>query len=319
MVRAETPGPVRPAFGGRRRRAHLVAPRASSRILIVGWLVAFLVPLALFLVPGHWLFDFGLDNALERARELAHTVFGVVWGLALSVYLWVFLPVFILSAASGVRQACLQLKTLLPASAVPGLFLAATGLVLPLVLFPFFVLVVQIASSPLLLLGIPLLMASALTYTFGAGPFVRPLKSAADYASLKRVTWLARGLFWGGVLFLLIYALTKEWPWPRKGALKDLLGAPSGHQTGVDPSKLLESRTLLGFSEDTSFFRPWSWRIFRWLVVEMLGRSLFTSVVFADLFMGVSLRVWRHTRQPTDGAEEENYEQLMGTINKTKD
>jgi len=53
---------------------------------------------------------------------------------------------------------------------------------------------------------------------------------------------------------------------------------------------------LLGFSEEKSDGAALELADIRWLVVETLGRSLFTTILIADLFMRVSLAVWRHGR-----------------------
>ena len=288
--------------------------RWSGRTLVVGWCVSFLLPLALLLLPAHWLFDFG--EMPEQARQLTNTLLGLVMGLGIFAYLCMYLPVFVVSASFGVQRASLRLKTLLPTSTVPGLFLAGASLVFPLAMLPFFALMTQIASSPLVLLGVPLLMAASLVYAFRAGVFVRPLTTPEDFAAVRRIQWVSRGLFWAGTIFLLIYALTKEWPAIREGAFQHLVAVMSGQEQNVDVNKLLEYKTLLGFSEEKSYVRPWNWRIIRWLVIETLGRSLFTTILIADLFMRVSLAVWRHTRAANVGPLAENDARLMGTLNR---
>jgi hypothetical protein len=60
----------------------------------------------------------------------------------------------------------LRLKTLLPESSLPGLFLAASALILPFFVLPFFVLLIQVASSPLLIGGMALLIIDGLASPF---------------------------------------------------------------------------------------------------------------------------------------------------------
>jgi hypothetical protein len=75
--------------------------------------------------------------------------------------------------------------------------------------------------------------------------------------------------------------------------------------------KDFQERTILGFTEASSLFRPWNWTILRWLVVEMLGRSLFTMVVVSHLLMRVNAYLWI-SQQKLGGTENAGpYDRLM--------
>jgi hypothetical protein len=229
------------------------------------------------------------------------------------------LPIFLLSASFGVQRACLRLKTLLPESSVPGLFLAASALVLPLVMLPVVVLVSQVASSPLLLIGVVALACSPLTYLVRAGVFVRPLLTPEDYRVARLSQLASRGLFVVGVFFLIIYAMTRQWPVPNSAAISHLVrqtvvDVSEGQEVELSTAGLMGHKTLLGFDRDTSFFRPWDWFILRWLVLEMLGRSLFTTVLIADLFVSVNSAVWRHAKRVASDPASGSYDRLMGSL-----
>lgn len=277
--------------------------RLSRRLLVHGWLLAFLVPLLLLLVPAHWLVDLNHPDAqVQAVGEIgARWIFGLLFFTSLCLYL----PVFVVSMASGVQRACLRLKTLVPESPVPGLFLAASAPVLALVLFPIFVLVNQVASNGLLILGMLSLMAAPLIYLVWFHLFTQPLLRPEDFRKVRRSQWLSKGLFCLGVLLLLIYSLTCEWRVPRTG------GDWTEFFSGMD------RKTLLGFHEETSLFRPWSWRLIRWLAIEMLGRSLFTTVLVADLFMRVNKIVWSSGRQLATSTHVEHYDRLMHMLDRT--
>jgi hypothetical protein len=273
-------------------------PRWSQRLIAVGWAVAFLVPLLLLLVPVHWLFNF------QRHAEQVGVRYA--FGLIFFVILCVYLPVFVVSMSLGVQRACLRVKTLVPQSVVPGLFLTASAPVLPLVLLPFFILVNQVASSWLLILGMLLLMASPGVYAIAFPLFARPLLQPGDFRKVWVAQLTAKSLFWIGILLLLIYAMTRVWVLPNLGDEVDELRSDFDH------------KTLLGFSAQSSLLRPWNWDVIRWLVIETLGRSLFTTVLVADLFMRVNRIVWQHHRQLPAGPHTEEYDQLMDLLDRPK-
>ncbi|MCI0455464.1 MAG: DUF4339 domain-containing protein [Gemmataceae bacterium] len=277
--------------------------KLSSRLIAYGWAVSFLGPILLLLVPGTWLVDLQAVNPQEQAQAQV----GARLGFGVLVFLWLCLtlPVFIISMGFGVQRACLRLKTLLPESVIPGLFLAAAAPILPLVLLPLFALINQLGGSTLLLLGMLLLMASSLVYAFRARDFIRPLVTASDFQRVRVVQWIAKGTFWGGVFLLMLFALVTPLALPRMG------GGPD------QPGGQLELRTLLGFSSDSSLARPWDWRILRWLVIETLGRSLFTTILVADLFMRINRSVWYYSRQLAATQHADGYDQLMNKLGET--
>ncbi len=262
--------------------------KLSWRIIVYGWAVSFLGPILLRLPPAHWWFDTPAGGELEARVE---------FGIGAFMMLCVSLPVYVVSVAFGVQRACLRLKTLLPESPVPGLFLAAAAPVFPLVLLPLFVLVNQVASSPLLILGMLLLMISPLVYLVRAGLFIRPLLHADDFRHVHATQWLARGMFGLGAAFLLLYGLSEIWFVPRTGSWSELL-------SGFD------RKTLLGFSPSTSVWRPWDWHLIRWFLIEPLGRSLFTTLLVADLFVRIHRSVWGYSRQLASSPDAAKYDRV---------
>jgi hypothetical protein len=212
----------------------------------------------------------------------------------------VVLPALLLSIAFGVQRGCLRLKTLLPESSIPGLFLAASGLVLPIFLLPFFVLLFQIASSPLLLGGMVLLTVAPLLYLLKAGAVMRPLMTTDGLRFLHRLQLVAKLSFWLGLCLLVVYATAKAIPVPNV-----LLGRGD---------EGFHEMTLLGFSETTSLYRPWNWMILRWFVVELLGRSLFTMVLVSDLLLRLNAYFWVAQRDVARSANAEAYDELMNRV-----
>jgi hypothetical protein len=279
--------------------------RLSRRLIVCGWVISFLGPILLCMVPAHWLIAFHDHDVGMQANAELGTRF--VAGLVFFAYLCVILPVFAVSMAFGVQRACLRLKTLVPQSVVPGLFLTASAPIFPLTLLPFFVLVNQVASNWLLVLGMLLLMGSPVVFAIFFPLFTRPLLKLEDFKKVWIVQWFAKSLFWIGILLLVTYAMTRVWSLPRFGS-----GGIDEWLSGLD------HKTLLGFSEKTSMFRPWSWRIIRWLVMEPVVRSLFTTVLAADLFMRVNQAVWRYSRELPSGPHADGYDHLMSVLDQSE-
>jgi hypothetical protein len=271
----------------------------SRRLVAVGWLIAFLVPILLFLVPADWVFD--IWHLPGKHDALFHRAATIVIALVYFVRLCVYLPVFLASIAFGVQRACLRLKSLFPQSSVPGLFLIVTAPLFPLVLFPFFVLLNQVASSPLLLGGMWLLLASPLVYAAFGRSFLRPLLTARDRNRLIAAQAISKVLFWVGTVLLLIYATTHVWEIPN---LDD----------DAEDARPSLRKTILGLAEDSSMFRPWDWRIVRWLAVESLGRTLFTTVVVTDLFVRLNRSVGHYHKQLAADQQVENYDRVASVL-----
>jgi hypothetical protein len=278
--------------------------RRSRQLLAWGWLIAFLVPLLLFLVPADWVFDiWKLPARFDAAFHKAATY---LIGIAYFLWLAVYLPVFVVSVTFGIQRGCLRLKSLFPQSSVPGLLLIVSAPVFPLVLFPIFVLFNQVASNPLLLGGMWLLLASPLVYAAFGRTFLRPLVSDQDRDRMTLAQGIAQGFFWLGTLLLLIYATTHVWEVP------DLDAEPR------EDHFVMKHLTILGFTSEGSLFRPWDWRVIRWLAVESLGRTLFTTVVVTDLFVRLNRSVWYYHKQLAGDPQADMYDRAMSVADQTE-
>ncbi len=54
-------------------------------------------------------------------------------------------------------------------------------------------------------------------------------------------------------------------------------------------------RSLIGTDPQTSAIRPWDPNLLQF-PIEYIVRSLFTTVLVADLFMMMNLALWKHTK-----------------------
>ena len=65
---------------------------------------------------------------------------------------------------------------------------------------------------------------------------------------------------------------------------------------------------LVGLEPRTSLLRPWE--VARY-VLDFLGRSLFVTVLGADLLLRATLAAWRDQQEFQQGHREKEYNQLM--------
>ena len=274
--------------------------KTSWRLLVWGWSIAFLVPLGLLALPFTWIAHIHVPDGL--GEQAVQRIGSVYVGLAFFAILLVFLPVMIISIGFGMQRASFRLKTLLPESPVPGLLLAASAPLLPLFALPLFVLLVQIANSPLLVGGAALLLLSPVFVVVRAGKLMRPFREGRDFRFLYILQLVTRITFWAGVLCWIAYAFVKTIPIPN-------LEGEGG--------KDFYEKTILGFTSASSLFRPWNWSVIRWLIVEMLGRSLFTMVVVGDLLVRVNAYLWIAQRTLARTGEAEAYDRLMSHLDGT--
>jgi hypothetical protein len=246
--------------------------RFSSRVLLVGFLVSFFVPMIVWLLPGSW---WGYDDAYSDFREEpAQFIKEVAEAfLEASMSLIGLLPT-VLSLIPGVQRACLRIKTLLPEAMLPGWYLVAAAPLYALFLLVIFVGINQVASDPVFLIGMFLFLAAPAMYVLRADVFTRPLATDAEFQQMRRVQRIIALITVAAGVLLLYHVGTQN-----------VMGI---RIIGMDAkSSLLQPLDLVEF------------------LLEFLGRSLFMTVFGADVFLMMTLASWRHQQAfaGTPGAE----------------
>jgi hypothetical protein len=253
--------------------------RRSRTVLTRGWLVAFLTPLLLALIPFGW----RVDTSTLSITDMAQFNTGASLLGALLVY--VTLMPAVLSLIPGVLRACLRIKALIPEAILPGLFLVAAT---PLYIFLFLVIfttINQAAGNLVLILGVIALVGAPMLYIANARTFTRPLRTPEDVARIGSVQKLVLTIMSLGVALIVTYAFTAE----------------------------IFGRSLIGTDPQTSAIRPWDTHLIQF-PIEYIVRSLFTTVLVADLFMNMNLQLWKHTKEFQDSPDAEAYDRLMNEI-----
>jgi hypothetical protein len=209
-------------------------------------------------------------------RQYERLVEGLVWG---NYYLFVLSPA-VLALVPGLLRACVRIKLLLPESILPSWFLVAAAPFNSLLVLVTVVALAQVAPSPLLVAGMLLWLAAPLAYLARARAFTRPLRSSEDLRGLTRVQLVAWALIVASSVCLITYVAT----WQVFG------------------------RRLVGLQPGTSLLRPWE--VARY-VLDFLGRSLFVTVLGADLLLRATVSAWRHQREFQQADRAEKYDRLM--------
>lgn len=256
--------------------------RRSRNTLISGFLVAFATPLILGLIPFSWLMDLGEVSPTDRAQAALGA------GFIGAILVYVTLMPAVLALIPGVLRACLRIKALLPEATLPGWFLVAAAPLYILLFLVIFSVVNQVAGHFLLIFGVLALLISPVLYVLNANTFTRPLRAAEDIKKVGTVQNMAVIISLAGVVMLVL--------WTFVGNL------------GFGPNSL----SLIGL-EGSSVLRPWNPRVLQF-PIDFFGRSLFTTVVVADLIMQMNVSMWRHEKQSEGVAEAAHYDRMMAEI-----
>lgn len=279
-------------------------PRQSQRFTYAGWALAFLPPILIALCPARWWYAPELFPEEQTGRKLELLVTDAVTGL----YFYLLLMPAVLSLLPGLIRACLRIKTLLPASIVPGWFLVAGAPFYLLLWLVALVAVNHLAGNLLLIVGVALWVSAPMVYVLRGGLFVRPI-SERESGEIPRLQALARAVAGLALFLIVIFLLTKK-----------VFGL---HLLGFDPETSLvwlwQNRDVMNLAETdarpqaTALIWVGDLNLFQ-LGIEYFSRSLFMTAVFADVLLWINLSVWYHEKHfaPTPAAEA--YDRVMTTM-----
>jgi hypothetical protein len=253
----------------------------SARIMVAAFAFAFLVPLLIGLCPWSWWgYVEPTYNPQTHPLEYFKLQAEGLWeGLQ---YLVALLPT-VLSLVPGVQRACIRVKFLLPQSILPGWFLVMASPFYALFLLVVFVAINQFHSHPLFFAGMLLFILAPLCYVAKADVFTKPLSSEEDYWRIFAVKRVVGAMIALAGLLLLAYLTTHE-------------------AFGVH---------LLGLHYKNSLLVPLDIVEF---LLEILGRSMFVTVLGADLFMRMNLKAWKNSQNFAGSTEAAGYDRVMGEL-----
>lgn len=262
--------------------------RRSRNILLRGWLIAFITPLVLALIPYGWRVDLssaGDANAVNMANA--------IMGFAGAVVVYVTLMPAVLSLLPGVLRGCLRIKALIPESILPGLFLVAATPLYIMLFLVIFTTVNQVIGDLLLVLGILALLGAPMLYLINARTFTKPLRTDEEIARIGTIQKTVLTVVGIGLVLILAYLFT--------------------HQVTIPGQMGVRQVALMGFDSSSSIIQFWRPAVIQF-PVEFVARSLVTTVLVADLFMLMNLQLWKHTREFQASPGAESYDRLMTEI-----
>jgi GYF domain 2 len=251
--------------------------RRSFLVLLLGGTVGMLVPVAVAFLPLEWMLktEGGGLGLGSVATILAAT--GMVPYEAYQKFI-------LLALFPAALRACLRIKSLLPESIFAGWFLVAAAPVQVLMVAMAFLGLSALWGDVLLLFSAVFLMAAPCLYLARARLFTRPLAADVNRQPISQIEWIYTGAVGMAAVFLVIFLLTKK------------LGAGDGHLFGFDEKCVLSA-----------------WRIpFYW--VDYLGRSLFVTLVIADLVLRANLSAWRSLASFHKTVEAPGYDERMSRL-----
>jgi hypothetical protein len=250
----------------------------SSRIMVSAFAFSFLVPLLIGLCPWSWwgYVEPTYDSRTQPLDYFKLQAEGLWEGMQ---YLVALLPT-VLSLVPGVQRACIRVKFLLPESILPGWFLVMASPFYALFLLVVFVALNQFHSHPFFFAGMLLLIFAPLCYVARADDFTKPLSAEEDYRRIFAVKRVAGAMTALAGLLLLAYLTTHQ--------------AFGVHLLGLDyKNSLLVPLDVVEF------------------LLEILARSMFVTVLVADLFMRMNLKAWKNSREFGSSTEAESYDRVL--------
>ena len=126
-----------------------------------------------------------------------------------------------------------------------------------------------------------------------ARTFIRPLRTDEEVARIGSIQKTVLTVIGIGLALIVAYAFTHEVVIPG--------------QMGV------RRMALLGFDSSNSLLQLWKPSVIQF-PIEYIVRSLFTTVLVADLFMLMNLQLWRHTKEFQASPDAASYDRLMSEI-----
>ncbi len=255
---------------------------ASTRIVLIGGIISLTVPLLVAIVPGDWIIH--LENDPDSSREVLEVQRSVI-GMVLGVQFYLILMPSVLSLLPAVSRACVRIKTFLPESLAPGWGLVASVPLFVLLTIAAFVLLYHLAGNLLLIFGLVFWVGAPLLYLTRYRLLTRPVTNPADLDALAKTQRLVMAVILVGIGLLIIYLFTARF-----------LG-----------------KSVIGLDSEGSLIRPWELELHKkW--IEFIGRSLFLTVLFADVLMHMALSVWREENAFTNTPAARVYDERMAGL-----
>jgi hypothetical protein len=312
----------------------------TSRLVAVAWLVPFLMPFVIALLPAGLLYEVREPVALteadlpaiphavrEGAGEAAaealtdvdriqkiQALRDTALDLVLEGKAYLLLLPAVLSLLPGVMNGALRAKSLLPGAQAPGWILLFAAPLLLLFWTVVLLLVNTAARSALLEIGMLLWAGAPMVYVLRARDVVEPRLGDAEVARIARTKKIAGLVGLAGVAMLLAFVATKQ--------------VAGLHVVGLDPDRAMANRleelsdsddemslsdVQEAYAESTSLLYLLDLGSIR-MVIDLLAKIFLATLVFADLVVRMTLWTWRNDRGLRARAESGLHDASAGAL-----
>jgi hypothetical protein len=250
---------------------------------VVCWVASIALPLLVALLPLDLLIeldelrialrDQGIDDeTIEVLIETARVAVAVEYALVL-------LPI-VVTVPAGVLRGAVRVKAVFPASVLPGWFLVAVAPFYSLFMIVVFVLIEQIAGNLLLVVGVVLLAFTPWLFVINRRIYARSMSNAEATMEMARAARPSRWLMLAATACIVIVAVSSS------------VGA----------------RRVVGRHDEDSVF---TYVEISRTGIEVIGRSLITTVVFCLILLNMVYADWRNNETMSPEIRREHEREML--------
>ncbi|WP_020470600.1 hypothetical protein [Zavarzinella formosa] len=244
---------------------------------------------------------------LEKIQEIEEVV--VEFALSGSAYL-LLLPA-VLSIIPGAVNGCLRIKSLLPASQLPGWFLVCAAPAFLLFWTVILVIANHAARSPFLVFGVLLWAGAPIWYSICGKVFISSQITENEAGQIGRIKLRVLVTTLIGLAFLLAFVMkTKVVGLNIVGFDKNAAVSTKLDDAFSADDEVNIEEVQMAVAESKSFIYAFdlsSWRF----VVDFLAKLLVVTGVFADLILRATVSAWRNERTLRSKSESGTFDESM--------
>lgn len=182
----------------------------SKRLVRIGWLIMFLTPFLMSMMPLTAMMDWDKVNAGAFGGDAARAQLRSALSVAFALSFFMLVGPKAISLFAGIIRSSLTLKTLLPESATPGWAAVLVAPLCSLFLVVITSTVIQAQGNIWLLLGLIFLMTSPLVYLIRAKALLQPHTPEEMSRIVFQIRLTCSILNALGFIFLLIFVIVMK-------------------------------------------------------------------------------------------------------------
>lgn len=266
----------------------------SNRWVMSGWIASLALPFIPALFPVKWTTEY--NSGYEKYDEYlakfptfldAQDAFYAQARVRASLYHGIALLPIIISFPLGMLRSALRIRGLMPDYSLAGWILIVTVPLYTLILLVALAMIAQIVGSALLIVAMLLFVIGPLIYLVQRKLFTDSIISETE-RELQRTQRIVRSTGILGLILTIVWMLTSELEGLR------VVGTANAQD---------DLQAILSYYE---FIR---------IGFELMGRTLISSLCFADMYLRATLANWRTEVKRRDNYENENRDENYNAMN----